>query len=349
MKKYIIILLILFNTSLWAGAPSPIPQNIPGNAATATALQANGANCSSGNAPLGVDASGAAEGCFAVQTYNANLQLYTETPTAGGTADALTATYTTASTLTDGLRVRVIAAAANATTTPTFTPTFNGVAATAHTITKVGNVALVAGDIKGAGHVLDLQYNLAGTRWEFINAGGGTPIILATTFIDAGGMVPDTSSGLLQMKKTNNQFDYLEFAQTVVQYATFRWVPPSDWDLGTIKAKFHWISTATTTGTPNAAWGLACWSAGDGITLDKALTVGAVTITDAYVSGDETNPMQKITAATAAITVDGVLGAGYPIYCRVSGDATAGAAGWKIGLIGIQIQYGLTGTGPVAW
>jgi collagen type I/II/III/V/XI/XXIV/XXVII alpha len=34
--------------------------------ATATALAANGANCSAGSAPLGVDASGAAESCFAV-------------------------------------------------------------------------------------------------------------------------------------------------------------------------------------------------------------------------------------------------------------------------------------------
>lgn len=35
-----------------------------GNAATATALAANGANCSAGQAPLGVDASGAVEGCW---------------------------------------------------------------------------------------------------------------------------------------------------------------------------------------------------------------------------------------------------------------------------------------------
>lgn len=37
-----------------------------GNAATATALAANGANCSAGYAPLGVDASGAVEGCWQV-------------------------------------------------------------------------------------------------------------------------------------------------------------------------------------------------------------------------------------------------------------------------------------------
>lgn len=42
--------------------------NITGNAATATALAANGANCSAGQFPLGVDASGAAESCTPLPT-----------------------------------------------------------------------------------------------------------------------------------------------------------------------------------------------------------------------------------------------------------------------------------------
>lgn len=40
-----------------------------GNAGTATALAANGTNCSAGQAPLGVDASGNAEGCATVSTF----------------------------------------------------------------------------------------------------------------------------------------------------------------------------------------------------------------------------------------------------------------------------------------
>ena len=42
--------------------------NVTGNAATATALADNGGNCSAGQAPLGVDAQGAAESCFDVWT-----------------------------------------------------------------------------------------------------------------------------------------------------------------------------------------------------------------------------------------------------------------------------------------
>lgn len=94
---------------------------------------------------------------------------------AGGTADAITAAYSPAlSSLTDGIILRVRAGAANATTTPTFSPS----SLTAHTITKNGNQALVAGDIFGSGHELLLQYNLAGTRWELLN-----PAVNATTFL----------------------------------------------------------------------------------------------------------------------------------------------------------------------
>lgn len=51
-----------------AATDAQIPNNITidhaATADTATALAANGANCSAGQAPLGVNASGAAEGCF---------------------------------------------------------------------------------------------------------------------------------------------------------------------------------------------------------------------------------------------------------------------------------------------
>lgn len=54
-----------------------------GNTSTATALAANGANCSAGQFPLGVDASGAAESCTALPT------------TISGTANQITASAST--------------------------------------------------------------------------------------------------------------------------------------------------------------------------------------------------------------------------------------------------------------
>ena len=57
---------------------------ISGNAGTATALAANGANCSAGAFPLGVDASGASESCTtAVSTLDSLTDVTVPTPTTG--------------------------------------------------------------------------------------------------------------------------------------------------------------------------------------------------------------------------------------------------------------------------
>lgn len=91
--------------------------------------------------------------------------LLTGIAAAGGTADAITATFSPSITLTDKVTVLVRAASANATTTPTFQP--NGTVA--KTIVKHGNIALLAGDIRAAGHNLILQYNSTNDNWELLN------------------------------------------------------------------------------------------------------------------------------------------------------------------------------------
>lgn len=89
----------------------------------------------------------------------------------GGAADAITASYSPAVTaLVDGMELSFRATAANATTTPTFSP--NGI--TGHAITKNGGSALAANDIAGANYEGRLRYNLASTRWELQNPSIGT-------------------------------------------------------------------------------------------------------------------------------------------------------------------------------
>lgn len=85
---------------------------------------------------------------------------------AGGSADALTAVFTPAfSSLINGTQVRVRAASANTTATPTFAP--DGL--TAKTIVDPQGNALVAGSIKGAGHELILRYNSTSDKWVLLN------------------------------------------------------------------------------------------------------------------------------------------------------------------------------------
>lgn len=97
---------------------------------------------------------------------------------AGGTADAITATYSPATpALSDGLLLSFRASAANTTTTPTFAP--DGL--TAHTITKFGGSTLVAGDIYANRAEYLVRYNLSQTRWELLNP--SNPIVYPTVIL----------------------------------------------------------------------------------------------------------------------------------------------------------------------
>ena len=107
------------------------------------------------------------------------------TAVAGGTADAITADFTPNVALTNGITVIVRAGAANATTTPTFAP--DGL--TAKTIVKGNNLALAAGDIAGAGHWLEMNFDTTLDKWVLQNPATGV-IQLATS-----GQAIFTSSG----------------------------------------------------------------------------------------------------------------------------------------------------------
>lgn len=91
---------------------------------------------------------------------------------AGGTADALTATFSPAPRMwPNGVPFLVRAASANATTTPTFTANSGTLAA--KTIVKGANAALVAGDIAGAGHWLLMQYDVTLDKVVLLNPATG--------------------------------------------------------------------------------------------------------------------------------------------------------------------------------
>lgn len=90
---------------------------------------------------------------------------------AGGTADAITASFSPAILLlVDGLSVRVRASAANATTIPTFTPNSGLIAAAP--IKKGANLNLAPGDVS-AGYWMDLTYDLSSNVWILKNPATG--------------------------------------------------------------------------------------------------------------------------------------------------------------------------------
>lgn len=109
MKKYLLVAALVAAFLLPVHANAGLravanPTTITGNAGTATALAANGANCSAGSYPLGVSASGAVESCTAVAAnanFNGSLITLTADETGGvvgGAGDVIpwdVATYDT--------------------------------------------------------------------------------------------------------------------------------------------------------------------------------------------------------------------------------------------------------------
>lgn len=92
---------------------------------------------------------------------------------AGGTVDAITATFEPAITvaeLRDGDLFVVEAAGANTSTVPTFAPD----TMTARVITKFGGQELLPGDIRGAGHKCLLMYDTTGPSYELLNPFGAS-------------------------------------------------------------------------------------------------------------------------------------------------------------------------------
>jgi len=97
---------------------------------------------------------------------------------ANGTADALTATFTpTVTALTDGMTFFIRASLANTTTTPTIK--FDALSAV--TIVKGAGAALVAGDIAGAGHWLELQYDPTSGKAVLQNPATGVTTVTQQT------------------------------------------------------------------------------------------------------------------------------------------------------------------------
>lgn len=134
---------------------------------------------------------------------------------AAGTADAITASYTPAvAALTNGLSLFVRATAANTSTTPTFTP--NSGVVTAKAIVKGANQALVAGDIAGAGHWLELQYDSTLDKWVLQNPAYGVASAVAVL----GGMKNRIINGNMVFDQRNKG---AAVTPTATGYTLDRW------------------------------------------------------------------------------------------------------------------------------
>lgn len=164
--------------------------------------------------------------------------------------------------------------------------------------------------------------------------------ITSQVFLSAGAGVSKTTAGCAaatqsEMATNKQNIKTLDFDKDTEEHADFTFAMPSDYDGGTVTAKFLWMHPATTTNFA-VVWGIEGRCYADGDALDQAMGT-AVTVTD---TGGTTNDVY-ISPATAAITWAGAPAAGQLINLTVFRKAADGADTLAVDakLIGVQLTY----------
>lgn len=153
----------------------------------------------------------------------------------------------------------------------------------------------------------------------------------------ASEFIPRSTNGCgvnsLETGTNRVNYDTLDFDAAAIEYAQ-RWVGmPSNWNLGTITAKFWWTAAS---GSGDVIWGIQARTFGDNSALDQASGT-AQTATDTL----QTAAANHISPSTVAITVAGTLDAGSPILFQVYRNATAGGDTLAVDaqLIAVEITF----------
>jgi hypothetical protein len=164
--------------------------------------------------------------------------------------------------------------------------------------------------------------------------------IVKSPFIPASSMRPSASGGcaaLALVATSANQPDIssLDFDASTAEYAQFWIAMPTNWDEGTITAKFIWSHASTTTNF-GVRWGLQALAAGD----DDAIAAAYGTAQEVTDTGGTTNDWYH-SPVTSAITVAGTPQAGDVLSFRVYRDPTNGADTMAIDarLMGVVLYY----------
>jgi hypothetical protein len=184
------------------------------------------------------------------------------------------------------------------------------------------------------GHYLKTQGTGANPTWAAVTASGGGS---TNVWIPASAWIPRTTTGagIDSREQSTNKIntDELLFDAGTDEFAQAMIVMPSNWNAGTVTAKFHWTAS---TGSGDVVWGLQGRAYANDDALDQAMGT-AQTATDTLTATNDVD----ITSATSAITLAGTAAAGNPVIFQVYRDADA--AGDTLGadarLLGVEISY----------
>ena len=164
--------------------------------------------------------------------------------------------------------------------------------------------------------------------------------VSAQVFLSAASGQPKTTAGCsaatpVEMTTNKQNLKVLDFDKDTEEHADFTFVLPSDYNGGTMTAKFFWMHAATTTDF-GVVWGIEGRVYANDDALDQAIGT-AQTIAD---TGGTTEDLY-ISDATAAITWAGTPAGGQLINLTVYRKAADGSDTLAIDarLIGVQLSY----------
>jgi len=185
-----------------------------------------------------------------------------------------------------------------------------------------------------SGHFLKTQGAGAAPTWATVSASGGGSTNL---WLAASQWIPRTTTGagIDSREQSTNKIntDELLFDAGTDEFAQAMIVMPSNWNAGTVTAKFHWTAS---TGSGDVVWGLQGRAYANDDALDQAMGT-AQTATDTLTATNDVD----ISPATSAITLGGTAASGNPVIFQVYRDADA--AGDTLGadarLLGVEISY----------
>jgi hypothetical protein len=167
---------------------------------------------------------------------------------------------------------------------------------------------------------------------ETLPAGGSTNL-----WIPASAWIPKTTAGCgvdSRETTTNDQnFDELLFDTGSDEFADALVVMPSNYNNGTVTARFYWTAAS---GSGGVAWGIQ----GRAFANDDALDTAAGTaqlVTDTLIAAND----MHITSATSAVTIGGTPAANTPIQLTIYRDVSDAGDDLAVDarLLGVEILF----------
>jgi hypothetical protein len=169
-------------------------------------------------------------------------------------------------------------------------------------------------------------------------SGGGTSI--TNVWIPAAQWIPRTTSGCgidsREQATGNINTDELLFDLGAIEFAQAMVVMPSNYNNGTVTARFYWTASA---GTAQQAviWAIRGRAFGDNVALGQTYASGGTGILDAYFAANQ----MHVSDPTAAVTIAGTPAANKAVIFEVFRDASNinDSLQADARLLGVEISY----------